>query len=254
MIAPSHDIMLSGGLCCVAAPIAPQVWHEHVVKHPLGVHAIASSRGLAPWNGEGWDKTTPPVVTESERVTLVQKIGGLSSGKMHCGVPEIRGDASWSHLKELACTRCPSPLFVPCERLCRDVSLRYASVTEELLKEVAEGAGLHVTRELFTRALLRLWRAPEKIEGLTVLTLGLEERRGDRPIARISRHDGVRVEMSFEEPDRLRWRTTYRELAAVKTRVQQISFVSAMLQPADRMGPLSEICVVARHWWETHGI
>ncbi len=253
MILPSRDLTLTGGLRCAPAVVTPAVWQEHLMKHPLGVHAIASTRGTAAWNREGWDTTTPPVVAESERADLVRAIGGLSSGKKRCEVPEIRSTGAWSDLRELACKSCPAVLATPCAQLCLEIGTRYAAVTEELLLAVVEGAGVCVTRGALSTAVFSMWRTPEKLVGLTVLTFGLEKRRRDRPLARLNRHDGVRVEMSFREPNHLSWRTTYREAAAVAASKSQILFLTDYLESADSMGPLSDLCVVARRWWESHG-
>lgn len=252
---PSKDFLLTGGLVCPTHEVDRAVWQEHLVKHLLGVGAIARSGGRDPWNLEAWDRLEPAAITERERVDLVRKIAALAEGELRCEVPELRGKKAGSDPERLACRDCQAPVVVHCDRLLNapgGVGARYRSVTESLLAELGVEASLQVPALAFHQTLHRLWRTPEKLAGALVLTIGLEDRRAARPIARISRHDGVRAEFYFEEPDRLRWRTTYRESA--KTALRQISFIGDVPRPAPGLGRVSELCVVARRWWEAHGV
>jgi hypothetical protein len=256
MKVPSQDYALAGGLVCPVHEVDRGVWQEHVVKHPLGVQALAKSEGVAAWNQEGWDRLEPPAVTEGARAELVSLIAALSEGTLRCAVPELRGKKSGSDPERLACRDCQAPIVVRCEKLLHapgGVGERYRSVTEDLLAGLTGDAGVAIAAEKFHAALRGMWRTPEKLAGAIVLTVGLENRRGARPIARISRYDGVRTELYFEEPDRLRWRTTYREFAKTRTGPLQISFLSDVPRPAPGLGRVSELCVVARRWWESHG-
>lgn len=257
MKVPSKDVRLAGGLVCPPNEVDRAVWQEHVVKHLLGVNAIARSGGRDPWNVEAWDRLEPATVTEGERVDLVRAIAALAEGKLRCEVPELRGKKAGSDPERLACHDCQPPVVVQCDRLLNGaggVGERYRGVTESLLAEVGVDAGVQVPALSFHQTLHRLWRTPEKLVGAVVLTIGLEDRRAARPVARISRHDGVRAEFYFEEPDRLRWRTTYREFAKTRSPAQQISFLGDVPRPAPGLGRVSELCVVARRWWEAHGI
>ena len=128
---------------------------------------------------------------------------------------------------------------------------RYAAATEELLTALEEGEGAAIPPAQLHRVIQTLWRAPERLAGLVVLSVGLDA-RGLRPIARISRADGVRSELYLEEPNRLRWRTTYRDERSVRTGPQKVSFVGDVARPSFGL-PLSDLCVVPRRWWETHG-
>jgi len=254
---PSRDLRLAGGLLCPATPIERSVWLEHVTKHPLGVSAIARSRGRDAWNLEGWDRLAPPVISEPQRAELVKGLAGLSEGKQRCEVPEVRGKKSGSDPDRLACRDCTVPIIARCEQLMHvegGVGQQYAAVIESLLLAVDEGQGLEVAPAKFQQAVHRLWRSPSDLDGLVVLTVGLDDRRAARPIARLSRHDGVRAEFYLEEPNRLRWRTAYRNFVMTRTGPQVVSFLGDVARPAPKLGRVSDLCVVPRRWWETHGI
>lgn len=257
MKVPSRDFSLAGGLLCPSIEIERGVWQEHVVKHPLGVNAIARSAGRDAWNYEGWDQLAPAVVTETERAELLKAIGGLVEGKIRCEVPELRGKKTGSNLERLACRDCEVPVVARCDKLINapdHVGVRYAAATESLLADLATDAGVQIEPARFHQALHRYWRSPETLAGVVVLTVGLEERRAARPIARISRGDGVRAEFFLEEPNRLRWRTTYRALEQTRTGPQRFGYLIDVPRPVPGLGPLSETCLVARRWWEAHGI
>jgi len=254
---PSQDVLLAGGLVCPTNEVDRAVWQEHVVKHLLGVNAIARSGGRDPWTVEAWDRLDPATITESERVDLVRGIAALAEGKLRCEVPELRGKRAGSDPERLACRDCQPPVVVRCDKLLNGpggVGERYRGITESLLAHLAVHEGVQVPALTFHQALHRMWRTPEKLAGALVLTIGLDDRRAARPVARISRGDGVRAEFYFEEPDRLRWRTTYREFVKTRTAPQQISFLGDVPRPAPGLGRVSELCVVARRWWEAHGI
>jgi hypothetical protein len=253
---PARDFLLAGDLVCPSSEIVRSVWQDHVVKHPLGVHVIARSSGRDPWTDEGWHLLQPPVVTEAERAGLVHDIASLVEGKLRCEVPELRGRKAESSGHNLACSDCQAPIVVRCEKLLNapgGVGARYASATESLLEALSGENGLKIEAARFHHALLRLWRSPEKLAGAVVLTVGLDGRKGAVPIVRISRDDGVRAEFYLERADRLRWRTTYRAYIQTRTAPQRISFLGDVPLPAPRLGRVSELCVVARRWWEAHG-
>jgi hypothetical protein len=255
--APSRDFVLAGGLICPSREIDRGVWQEHVVKHPLGVNALARSSGRDRWNVEGWDTLAPAVISESERAQLVAGIGALSEGKIRCEVPELRGKKTGSKLDRLACRDCQPPVVAHCSNLMNGpngIGTRYRDVTESLLAELTSDTGVQVEPARLPEVLTKLWRTPESLAGLVVLTIGLDDHKAARPIARISRGDGVRAEFYLEEPNILRWRTAYRAAAQAQTGPQRVSFLRDVPRPAPGIGRLSELCVVARRWWEAHGI
>ena len=253
---PSRQFELAGGLVCPPVEVPRDVWQEHVVKHPLGVEAIARTRGRDPWNREGWDRVDPPVISEPERAEILRAIAALAMGKLRCEVPEIRGKKGGSEGDRLACSVCPPPIVVRCGELLGPpaaVGGRYAAVVDTLLATLANDTGTRVEAARFHEAVGRLWRTPEKLTGLVVLTVGLDARSQTRPIVRVSRDDGVRAEFYLEEPKRMRWRTMYRDQAEVRSAAQRINFLRKVPMPAPRLGPVSDMCVVPRHWWESHG-
>ena len=141
-------------------------------------------------------------------------IAALAEGKLRCEVPELRGKKAGSDPERLACRDCQPPVVVRCDKLVNGpggVGERYRGVTESLLAQLTVDEGVQISRDTFNQRFNGMWRTPEKLVGAIVLTIGLDDRRRAVPVARISRYDGVRAEFYFEEPDRLRWRTTYRE-------------------------------------------
>jgi hypothetical protein len=189
---PSRDLVLAGVLHCPSKEVETSAWQAHLVKHPLGIQAIARSAGRSPWSTEGWDKLDPPVITEAQRGALVRSISALSSGKLRCEVPELRGKKSGSNPDQPACYACRPPIVFQCERLCAGLGARYAAVTQELLAELAGEAGISISRDAFLRRMYALFRAPADVAGLSVLTFGVDGRRRASAIARMNRLDGVR--------------------------------------------------------------
>lgn len=252
---PNRDYVLEAGLLCPSTSIEQRNWQAHVVKHPLGVGAIARRAGRDGWNTEGWDALEPPVVTERTRERLVGAIANAAQPGQRCGVPELRGRRGGSDPMRLACHDCAPPLLQACDELVNPadgVGTRYADVTEQLLSAVAQGAGVEVSRQDFVRVVHSLWRSPDRLRGLIVLTVGLDPRAARVPVVRLSRDDGVRAEFYLQEPNRLTWRTTYRMAEETRTAAARIGFLMSVPRPAPGLGRLSDLCVVTRRWWESH--
>jgi hypothetical protein len=253
---PSREYALPGGLVCPIDEVKREIWQEHVVKHPLGVQAIARSAGRDPWNQEGWDVLEPPALTDSDRTALVGAIAELREGKLRCEVPELRGKKVVSNPARLACRDCQPPVVVRCQKLLNApgaVGERYRDVTESLLRQLSDDDGVQVSVGAFDTALFKALAMPAKLTGVVVLMVGLDDRRATLPIVRINSHNGVRAEFYLQR-GRLSWRTTYREVARTRTVSALFSFLSDRPRPTPSLGSVSELCVVARRWWEAHGI
>lgn len=242
---PSTDIALAGGLTCPAAVIPRAQWIAHVVKHPLGLTALARSR-TNEWNGEGWDRLSPPVIAVAARDAVVHDIASLEIRGARCGVPEFQSARDASDLDRLACLTCPAPLAEQCERVLEETSRAYATVIQSLLEGFVAEAAIAVRREEFSRRLMRALARRQPWTSLSVLTVGLDDRSKSSVIARISRGDGVRAEFYLRDTT-LAWRTTWRKPPAHAN--EATSFLLDHAQPHPR-APLSDLCLVDRRWWE----
>jgi hypothetical protein len=256
MRVPSQEYALAGGLKCLPREVPLGAWLDHVVKHALGVRSIARSEGRDPWHHEGWDRLDPPVVNDADRTTLAAAIGALTEGKLRCEVPELRGKKRGSAPDRLACYECQEPILGRCAKLVATsgVGDRYRATLEDLLRELSVDGGVQVGRAAFHTAARRFYRTPERIDGVVLLSLGVDDRRSRTPIVRISRSDGVRAEFYLDTPQRMRWRTTYRDALATSAGEGRITFVSDMPFCPSYLSAVSEHCVVARRWWDSHGI
>jgi hypothetical protein len=250
---PARDYMLVGGVSCPSATIDAPVWQAHVVKHPLGVHGQLHGAKPAPWNLEGWDQTVPPVMAAESRPKLAAAIGTIWRDSAGCGVPELTGGTAQGTDVQATCKACPRGVLAQCDRLCNEeypVGRLYASATESLLADVEEGAGAVVTREAVTTAVMKRLGKPSAWDGLTVFTVGVAKSDRRTPIARILRADGLVAEF-YLNGRTLRWRTTRR--SAETGPFARASFLTDMAIPLPSLGALSDVCVVPRHWWESHG-
>lgn len=250
---PATDLMLEGGLRCAAYEVDAKTWQAHVLKHPLGVHRRVALDGKPlPWNCEGWETLVPPVITAGRRDHLIARIASLGIGGLACEVPEVRRRRVASSQTEIECYDCGPPLVAACASACRDdaVSGSYAETIVRLLTGMQEGAAVVVERARLTRTLLRMFRAGlDAFRELTVLTVGVAD-RGSQPIARLSRGDGVRVEFYRSGTVLRQWRTAHRTPPVHVN--ASIGFLLDMARQGSG-GPLSDLCVVARPWWENHG-
>lgn len=247
---PTRTIELPGGLSCPTVRIEQGPWLAHVVKHPIGLDAVLGRPPKAPWNREGWDALTPPVVEYTERDRLVRNIAALEVDGARCGIPELRGARGESDPTRLACHVCPQTLAAQCAWVLDGVSTAYAAVTMSLLDGLAGTASVPVPKASLTRSLARLFARPGEWSSLSVLSVGLDARQRAIPIARISRADGVRAEF-YVQGRALRWRTTWRERPAHAA--QAMSFLLDVAPAGNRAAPLSDQCLVDRLWWERHG-
>jgi hypothetical protein len=232
--------------------VAPDVWQAHLVKHPLGVSALRSRQ---PWNHEGWDATTPPVVTADGREQLVRRILALGQGGERCEVREFRDGRTPEAPKE-PCYRCPPSLLSLCSAVLGEPDgpgRRYAWVIEALLAEVAEDRATVVPSAEVSARLLKGLARPAWIEAGTVLAVGVLDGGDGKPraVARIARGDGTRADFYFDASSlNLTWRTTYRQRqSSVHTRW---SFLLQQPAPSPSL-PLSGFYVVPRGWWEACG-
>lgn len=244
-LVPSVEVALPGGIRCVPRAVAAPPWQAHVLKHPLGVNGVRRARSIDAWNGERWDATTPPVVDPAVRRETQAKIAALGDSRQRCAVPEVRGKVGQA--AEPECYACGEPLVLGCARLLADVGDRYAAVIDELVRSVSDA--VTVPRAQLTSLLYARTRTPELWADLVVLSTG-KPPRSQGWIVRISRGDGVRVELVLGAAQRAEWRTCYREPVAVGLR--GVSFLTDPPVP-DRSIPLSDRFAVPRGWWERHG-
>jgi hypothetical protein len=237
---------------CPSTEVELQVFLDHVIRHPLGA---LHSQGVA-WNQEGWDKTEPPTVTAAERDAIVASVRELRAGAKSCVVFDAEG--AWKKLRSVQagpCCSCDGTLVKKCVPfLLADGSVgqRYGKVTAEMLGELSKPVGVQVERRKFFERMNKAWNVPRGVDGLSVLTVGLDASRQCSAVVRISRFDGIRSEFYLQEPNRLAWRTTYRQVEKTSSVSGQISFLSQVPLPKPLLA-LSELCVVSRHWWERYG-
>ena len=243
---PSKDLLLAGGLTCPAQVTQRGAWIAHVIKHPLGLNATVRSGAKDPWNNEGWDQLTPPVVATGERASLVKDIASLDVDGARCAVPEFRGGPGTSNLDRPSCYACPDTLAGQCAWILDGPSTAYADVIRAMIEGFAAEKAVEVRREDFSRRLMRAVARREPWSTVSVLTVGLDDRSQSSLIARISRADGVRVEL-YVRGTALSWRTAWRRPPAHANAAT--SFLLDHARPF-KGAPLSDLCLVDRHWWE----
>jgi hypothetical protein len=244
IVLPSSEVRLPGGLRWIPAVIEPAAWQAHLTKHPLGLYALRVA-GRA-WNHEGWDATTPPVVTEESRAALLPRVAQLRAGRDQCGVPEFHGHTSSAARPE--CYTCKDPLLGACAELMASTGLgAYAALTEEVVRGVVDG--VTVKRESLASALAPGAMRPGVWNGLLVLGFGRSAKYGH--VARFVRADGLLVVLTLGPSGTVRWNTTYRRPLA--NAMDRFIFFLRDQPPRDRSLPLSESYVVPRAWWERHG-
>lgn len=252
---PSRSYQLEGLLDCPPAEFSMQVAQDHLLKHPFGLGALygkvrsVSSHEPRPrvWNAEQWDRTSPPVLTAGERRELTEAIRGLSVEGARCGAAQLehesfRGDAP-RVLRP--CMVCPEPLVATCARTTEGPRERYLALVDELLNEVRRGSAVVVPRvELMPQVCTA---TPAELAKLVVLSAGMLG-SSDKPGVRISRGDGLRIELYGERT--LRWRTLYR--SAVPRATMQKTFLLQLLAEDGLTSRtmLSGKCVVGRLGWQ----
>jgi hypothetical protein len=255
---PERTYTLPGGFECHPSDIDEGTWQDHVVRHPLGVHSKRIGTGPAPWNLERWEATEPPVITTKRRRELVRQIAELRSDGHGCLVPQLTNRPEPVRAPEVAyCKRCHTAVRDACVRLCHkvdDVGVRYGQIIDELLRAVEDGVGELVTQyELKMR--LMATTSSDQLDCVVVASWGSRPHAGS-PLLRLSRGDQTRVEFYVEARKRLRWRTTYRDVASEGTfvRVPKVRrFLTDFPAATSALGALSDRCIVPRLWWrESH--
>lgn len=256
MNVPSRTHRLAGWLECEPHSIDEGVLQDHVIRHPFGLAAlhgrvfVDSPPTKRPWNLEGWDHSTPPVLTLAERRALVANVRALRDGPRTCRAElldkEIYGGRAIPD--DRPCETCPSPLRGSCANITHEIAERYAAHVDALLREVSEENGIVVARTDLYERLVRDavgGGAPESLVVLTAGTLGTS----DAPGVRIQRGDGVRLEL-YRHHRALRWRTLYR--VALGGPNARMSFLLKHLSERGQTtrDSLSGNCVVPRLWWQ----
>lgn len=245
MKVPSQTFVLAG-LVCEPRERPAGVVQGHLVKHPLGLTSLV--RGGA-WNAERWDALG--VVDEALRAGFLEAVRTLRVGAASCALPELRGEVT-ERLEAIACDTCPTGLAAACLELSRStIGARYFGVLEELLAQASGPSAVRLVKtELTTRVMASL-RAPAAFADLVVVYAGVDGRQQRHVVVRLNRSDGVRAELYYEEPDRLVWRTLFREPRAVANLNARVSFLFDAPAQAKSTMPLSELCVVSRPFWQT---
>ncbi|HVY44986.1 MAG TPA: hypothetical protein VHB21_03865 [Minicystis sp.] len=223
------------------------------MKHPLfGLFKASPEPSADPLarSTEGWDAPEVALMQESDRRELVAAIRRIWEGGRDCLVREIHGKPGRTLPDAVPCTKaCDKRVRDRCGDACEahPVSVAYAGATEALLQAVCPEDAVILKGSEFTLKLCTLSRfRPEALARIIVMSIGLAD-RNRRPIVRISRGDGLRTELSLEEPTRATWRTTYRErLASVVARTK---FLADFATQGSR-GLSSDHCAVARNGWE----
>lgn len=251
---PSRTFSFARSLVAAPARIDVNVMQAHLIKHPFGMERLMSGsrrRADQTWDADGWHLLDPPVITLEQRRAMTAAIGALAVGSAQCEVPRLPAERyggeppdNWER-----CYDCPRPLAATCEAETLPVAEAYARVVDETLALVADPGGVVVSAVDFARAVFQLRR---DLVGLAVLTVGLARSIDAQPIVRVSRWDGVRVELWLRDGHLMRWRTCYRKLGATRAAQQQFLLEGAVRPTAFSL-PLSDRCVVPHLWWRQGG-
>ena len=245
MKVPSRRFELAG-LVCEPREKSDAVVQGHIVKHPLGVSSIV--RGGA-WSAERWDELG--VVDEALRAQFLAAVRMLRAGAVECGVPELRGESS-GRLDGIACDACPASLASACVELTRTtITARYFGVLDDVLAAASGAAALKIEKSQLLKRMFASLRAPGTLSDLVVMFAGVDGRQARHIVLRLNRGDGVRAELYYQEPDRLVWRTLYRDPRAVATLNGRVSFLLDAPPQGKSTMPLSELCLVSRPFWQT---
>ncbi|MDP3207706.1 MAG: hypothetical protein Q8M65_01030 [Rhodoglobus sp.] len=164
-------------------------------------------------------------------------------------MPEVTATRVRRDQQQIECGSCPTPLARRCETELRDVVDAYVARTTELL-EALGGSSVWVPRIAMIRVLASRLKTAEPWSPVVTLSVGFDARTRGRPIARVSRTDGLRTELYLYGTE-LRWRTTWRSVPS--NGAEAMSFVLQFPKPLDSTHALSDLCLVARPWWERHG-
>lgn len=247
MKVPSRRFSLAGGLVvCEPREKTPNVVQGHIVKHPVGVTSLV---GGGAWADERWDELG--VIDETTRAAFVSQVLRLRDGRSECSVPELRGAPDSSALRSIACDRCPTALATACAALTAPtIGGRYLGVLDEVLEAASGPAARSVTIDTLARHLFAGLRVAASLANLVVVSTGLDARRRRSTIVRLSRGDGVRAELYYEEPDQLSWRTLHRHPKAVSSPNGLLQFLLDAPPQGASNTPVSGMCLVSRPFWE----
>lgn len=251
---PSRLVTLPNGLRAPARELAPAQWQYHLLKHPLGLHRQLRADGRPlPWDREGWSETAPPVVSGPEREAVFAALSRLEVNGVRCAVPEVHGQPPPKHWQSnYGCRECPAPLAEACAQVAHDqhdVGRRYAEHVQALLEGLEDA---HLVPKIKTfvalnRAVMR--HGADALASCVVASAGVATSEDRVSILRASSGHGIRAEF-YRNGSELSWRTCYREPAIGGTRA--VSFLGKFASPTRES--VSETCLVARHWWEAHGL
>lgn len=232
-------------LSALPQPISVRAWVAHLVRHPLGTYSTARNK---PWNSEGFDALSPPVVTEDSRAAFVNFVRDERLRGDRCEVHAFSTRAPTAKTlrldDKLPCyDSCPEALVFGCRSELRSISDGYQSLVDALLESLSDGVS--VDRATFTNAVLRTLRRPQEIcSAIVVLSSGVLPGSSVRDrVVRIHRGDGVRTEF-YARGRELTWRTTYR----IRPTSPMVAVRELLDLPvADRA---SAAVLVARPWWQ----
>lgn len=246
---PSSEMKFPNGLVVPPRTISLTTWQYHVVKHPLGVNRDARRSGDDP---EAWGELKPPVVEAGWRLNTFREIAAIDVSGARCGLPEAHGRKAQAREADVYnCWTCPAPVARACEQAThaeRPVGPRYAHAAQSVLQRLTDG--VLVTRSAYQTAVMRFARDSEGLRELNVLGIGRAISDERKTIAQFKRGDGVVVEFYVhQEGKSASWRTAYKDPC---TGAALLSFLLRL--PGATEDSLSEKCLVARQWWESHGI
>jgi len=249
MMLPERELAFPNGLVVPVRTVKLTSWQYHILKHPLGVKRDARSTGDDP---EGWGDIVPPVVEQGWRAQVFSELSAIATATGRCELPEVHGKKPRKHQAEIyACHSCPEAVARLCERAThgeRPVGQRYANTAQSVLDSLV--TGVTVTRAAYQMAVARCARQPELVRGVSVLAIGTVPSRDQKLVAQFRRGDGLLLEFFVHQSGRsATWRTMYR------VPCENSALLSFLLKlPLSTGAELSETCVVARQWWERHGI
>jgi hypothetical protein len=243
---PTRTFTLPTSPTLTASPqtIAVRTWVAHLVRHPLGTYSTARNR---PWNAEGFDALSPPVVTEDTRAAFVNFVRDEPVRGGRCEVHAFSTKAATAKKRglddSLPCYGpCSDALVFGCRSELRSISDGYQSLVDALLDSLSDGVS--VDRATFTNMVLSTLQRPQDHQSAVVLSSGAlpDSSYRDR-VVRIHRGDGVRTEF-YARGRELTWRTTYR--------IRPTSPVVAVRELLDLpvADSASAAVLVSRPWWQ----
>jgi len=252
MMLPDRQFTFPNGLVIPAREVGACVFQYHVLKHPLGISRYARKHSAKDEDPEQWGQLAPPVVERGWRAQLFSSITRIQTAQGRCELPEAHGrKPPRSEETPFDCRACAESVAEACGSVTahpeRPVGLRYRDVALATLESLADGVVL--PRAVFHSTLGRHARHMDRLQGLSVLSVGRLPVPPNLLVARFRRSDGVHLEFYVHPQNTAKWRTLYR----IPPRGIAL-FKFLYEQPIQDRSHLSETCVVARRWWEKHGI